>query len=106
MTRRLDESNIIVYLHNFDEKHIRQGNHSNKRRKDWEFSFKEIINYLKDEFPVDIEQQGTKKFALTYNYNDKYYFYIVIALKDKFINILTQYKIKKERYYGKSEFKL
>jgi len=46
---------------------------------------------------LNLEQQGVKKFALTYDYDDKYYFCIVIALKDKYINIATQYKFDKKR---------
>jgi len=96
MTTRFDENNIVDYLHNFNEKCIRQGNHSNERRKEWKFSFDEITNFLKEESPIDIQQQGTKKFALKYYYNDIYDFFIVISLKDKFINILTQYKTKRK----------
>ena len=46
---------------------------------------------------LNLEQQGVKKFALTYDYDDKYNFCIVIALKDKYINIVTQYKFDKKR---------
>jgi len=79
MTTRFDESNIVDYLHNFNEKHIRHGNHSNERQREWKFSFDEISNFLKEELPIDIKQQEAKKFALTYYYNDKYNFYVVIA---------------------------
>lgn len=43
-----------------------------------------------------IEQQGSKKFALTYDYDDKHYILIVIAIKDKFINIVTQHIFNKK----------
>jgi len=101
MTIRLDENNIVKFLHNFNKKHIRQGKHSNYRCKQRKIPFDDIILFLTLKFPVYIEQQGNKKFALVYHYRDEYYIYIVIAVKDKFINMVTQYmfnRSKKEMY--------
>ena len=97
MTIRLDENNIINFLHNFNKKHIREGKHSNYRSKQRKILFDDIIMFLTLEFPVQIEQQETKKFALIYHYHGEYYIYIVIAIKDKFINIVTQYMFNRSK---------
>ena len=68
MTIRLNENNIINFLHNFNEKHIRESKHSNYRSKHRKILFHDIIKFLTRNFPIHIEQQGTKKFALTYHY--------------------------------------
>ena len=97
MTNRLDKNNIINFLHNFNRKHIRQGKHSNYRSKERKIPFDEVVFFLTQNFPVKIEQQGTKKFALTYHYWGEYYIYIVIAVKDKFIIMVTQYKFNRSK---------
>ena len=96
MTMRFNEKNIVDYLHNFNKNCIRQSKHSNFRHKERELFFKDTNKFLSEKSPIIIEQQGSKKFALTYNYDNKHNFYIVIAVKDKFINIVTQYIIDKE----------
>ena len=60
MTIRLDEENIVNFLHNFNKKHIRQGKHSNYRRKERQISFNEIIIFLTKKSPIHIEKQETK----------------------------------------------
>ena len=93
---RFDENNIVDYLHNFNKNCIRQSKHSNFRHKERELFFEDTNRLLSEEIPINIEKQNSKKFALTYNYDNKHNFYIVIAVKDKFINIVTQYIIDKE----------
>jgi len=95
MTIRLDENNIIDFLHNFNEKHIRESKHSNYRSKHRKILFQRVRKLLTQEFPIYIKQQGTKKFALRYHYHEEYYIFIVIAVKDKFINMVTQYLFKR-----------
>jgi len=97
MTIRLNENNIIDYLRNFNKNHIRQSKHSNSRRKRREFPVELIIELISKKSPIHIEQQETKLFALTYPYTEDYNIYIVVAIKDKFINLVTQHKISKER---------
>ncbi len=99
MTIRLNEHNIVDYLHNFNKNCIRQSIHSNVRHKERKLFFKDTSKFLNEEFPVIVEKQGHKKFALTYDYDEKHNFYIVIAVKDKFINIVTQYIIDKDRSF-------
>ncbi|MBF4469215.1 MAG: hypothetical protein ISP01_07390 [Methanobrevibacter arboriphilus] len=96
MTNRITSENIVDYLHNFNENHFREGRHSSRRRKLRHIEFEKIKVKLKTEMPIDIEQQEIKKFALTYYFNENYNIYIVIALKDKFINIVTQHIISKK----------
>jgi len=91
MTIRLDENNIVEYLHNFNKKHIRQTKHSNRKLKVRKFSFEVIIKLITEETPVNIKQEESKKFALIYSYDEKQDIRIVIAIKDKFINIVTQH---------------
>jgi len=98
MTNRFNEKNILDYLHSFDKRHIRQTKHSANKRKEREFPIEFIIKTLKEKHPLDIKQQENKKFALSYHINEKYNLLIVISLKDKFINIVTQYiYLKKKR---------
>jgi len=96
MTMRFDKNNIVDYLHNFNKNCIRQSKHSNVRHKQRELFFEDTNKFLSEEIPTSIEQQDSKKFSLTYDYDDKHNFYIVIAIKDKFINIVTQHIIDKE----------
>lgn len=95
MTRRLDKRNIVGFLHNFDKNQLRQTKHSNLKCKSREISFDYIIRCIIKEYPINIEQQEAKKFALTYDYNYEYNIYIVISIKDKFINVVTQYIFNK-----------
>lgn len=96
MTMRFDENNIVDYLHNFNKNCIRQSKHSNFRHKEREIFFEDTNKFLNEKIPIFIEQQEPKKFALIYDYDDNHNFYIVIAVKDKFINIVTQYISNKE----------
>ena len=93
---RFDENNIVDYLHNFNKNRIRQGKHSNSRRKRRKFPVELIIELISEKFPLYIEQQETKLFAMTYHYNENYNIYMVLAIKDKFINLVTQHKISKK----------
>ncbi|KZX14511.1 hypothetical protein MBCUT_20830 [Methanobrevibacter cuticularis] len=95
MTIRLDENNIIDFLHGCNKNQLRQTKHSNKRRKFRQILFDDICRLIIEESPINIEQEGSKKFDLTYDYNEEYNIYIVLAIKDKFINIVTQYIINK-----------
>jgi len=95
MTKRLDTNNIIDYLHNFNKNCLRQTKHSNIQLKKRKLSFNNVCKLLNERTPVKIEQQQNKKFSLTYDYDDKYNICIVIAIKDKFINIVTQHRDKK-----------
>ena len=99
MTMRFDENNIVDYLHNFNKNCIRQSKHSNFRHKERELFFEDTNKFLSEKIPIIIKQQDSKKFALTYAYDTKHNFYIVIAIKDKFINIVTQYIIDKEEEF-------
>ena len=96
MTVRFDEKNVVEYLHNFNKNRIRQSKHSKFRHKERELFFKDTSRFLSEKIPIIVDQQNSKKFALTYDYDDKHNFYIVISLKDKFINVVTQYIIDKE----------
>lgn len=97
MTTRIDETNLVDYLRNFNRKRIRQSTHSNYRRKTRKIPLEEIINFLKKENPILIREQETNEFALTYYYSEKYVMYIIIALKGKYINIVTQYIFDNKR---------
>ena len=97
MTTRIDENNIVDYLHNFNKKHIRQTKHSNTKRKDRKFPIEFIIITLTEKYPIIIKQKKNKKFALVYPYTQEYNLNIVISIKDKYINIVTQYIFNKKR---------
>ena len=51
MTRRLDESNIVDYLHNFKKSCIRQTKHSTFQHKDRELYFKDSNKLLNEKEP-------------------------------------------------------
>jgi ABC-type microcin C transport system permease subunit YejE len=94
MTNRFDEDNILDYLHSFNKNHIRPTNHAHIRFKQRNFSLDELSEIITKEKPVCVKQQGSKKFSLIYEYDDNNV-NIVVAIKDKFINIPTVHKIKK-----------
>ncbi|MCL2115540.1 MAG: hypothetical protein FWH29_04890 [Methanobrevibacter sp.] len=91
MTIRLNEYNIVDYLHSFNKKHIRQTKHSNRKLKTRKFSFELIIKLITEETPLDIKKEESKKFALVYKYKEQYNLRIIVAIKDKYINIVTQH---------------
>lgn len=99
MTMRFDKIYITDYLHNFNKNCIRQSKHSNFRHKERELFFEDTKKLLSEKNPTIIEQQDSKKFALTYDYDDKDKVYIVISVKGKFINIVTLYIIDKEQEF-------
>jgi len=98
MTIRLDKTNIIKYLKTFKESQIRISKHSNLKRKERLLTCEDIYRFILHETPYLIKQEGTKEFELTYKYDDEHCFFIVIAIKDKFINIVTQYKYNKRKF--------
>ena len=95
MTTRLNENNIVDYLQNFNKNRIRPTNHSNERCRERNFSIDDIIDIITKENPIYIDQQESKKFALIYEYGNNY-IKVVIAIKDKFIDIPTVHKIGKK----------
>ncbi|MCL2156523.1 MAG: hypothetical protein FWH54_00690 [Methanobrevibacter sp.] len=97
MTRRFDEKNIVDYLNNFNKNCIRPSKHSIFRHKERKLVLKDTIKFLTEKNPKIIKQYGSKEFSLIYDYDDKHCYHIVIAIKDKFINIETQYKLDKKR---------
>jgi len=96
MTLRIKENNIIKHLKKFNKNQIRETQHSKCKKKIRKVSFEKIVDLLLNESPIKIEQQENKKFALTYKYNEQYNLFIVISLKDKFINIVTLYPFTKK----------
>ncbi|RBQ23688.1 hypothetical protein ALNOE001_07530 [Candidatus Methanobinarius endosymbioticus] len=98
MTMRFDEDDIVKYLLNFNKNHIIPTNHSKMRNRQRNFSLNELIEIIKTEKPIYIQQQEFKKFSLIYEYeNEK--IKRVIVIKDKFINIATAHRIGK-KYRG------
>lgn len=91
MTIRLDEENIINYIKSFKKCQIRQTRHANSKIKNRDISFDDIIDALLMKTPIKIEQQESKKFLFVYNYTITHDLYIIVGIKDKFINIVTQY---------------
>ena len=58
-----------------------------------------IVDVITKQTPINIERQDNKKFGLTYPYplKKEYDIYIVILIKDKFINVATQFITNKKR---------
>ena len=97
MTQRINENKILEYLKKFNKKKIRETKHSNCKQKVRNVSFNDITYLLLNETPFNIVQQESKKFALSYNFNEKYNLVIVIALKDKFIKYCNSISIHKNK---------
>ena len=95
MTTRFDENNIVYFLHNFNKEHIRCNPKYNIKIKKRKFTHNEIIKFLTEKSPLIIQQQEPKKFALFYDYNEKYDIKIVVVIKDKYIDLPTTHQVKK-----------
>lgn len=95
MTTRFDGNNILYFLHNFNKEHIRGNQKYNIKIKKRKFTHDEITKFLTEKNPLLIQQQESKKFALIYDYNEKYAIKIVVVIKDKYIDLPTAHPIKK-----------
>jgi hypothetical protein len=82
MTQRFNENNIVDYLHNFNKNCTRPNKHSIFRYKERKLLLKDTNNFLTEKNPKIIKQCESKEFSLIYDYDNKHYYYIIIAIKD------------------------
>ena len=104
MTKRWNEEEIISFLKSIKKEQVRLTKHAKdmldrESNPDKKIPWNIIVDLITKQTPVNIEKQDTKKFGLTYHYpiKDKYDIYIVILIKDKFINVATQFITNKKR---------
>lgn len=102
--KAMERRGNVCFLKNTKKEHVRLTKHARnmldrENNPDKRIPWNVIVDLIVKQKPINIEKQDNKKFGLTYPYplKDNYDIYIVILIKDKFINVATEFITNKKK---------